>query len=88
MLQTQTSLAQNQTAMAQNQTAMLATLAETTRAHAEFERRHLQFERETADRFARLEAQMAEVIRVLNEHGRLLERLPEVIREKIGFKSQ
>ena len=27
-----------------------------------------------------------EIIRVLNEHGRMLERLPEAVREKIGFK--
>ena len=58
------------------------------RRHLEFERRHQQFDRETAERFARIEAQMAEIIRVLNEHGQLLERLPEVIRDKIGFKPQ
>jgi hypothetical protein len=31
---------------------------------------------------------MAEIIRVFGEHGRLLERLPEAIREKIGFAGQ
>jgi hypothetical protein len=31
---------------------------------------------------------MAEIIRVLNEHSRLLKRLPEAIPEKIGFKAQ
>jgi hypothetical protein len=29
---------------------------------------------------------MAEIIRVLNEHGRMLERLPEAVRDKIGSK--
>lgn len=29
---------------------------------------------------------LAEIIRVLAEHGRLLERLPEAVRDKIGFK--
>ena len=50
------------------------------------ERRHLEFERETRERFARIEGQMAEIIRVLNEHGRVLERLPDAVRDKIGFK--
>jgi hypothetical protein len=74
--------------LVQNQAAFLNRLAETDRAHAESERRHLECQRETAERFARIEAQMAEIIRVLNEHGRLLESLPEAVREKIGFKGQ
>jgi hypothetical protein len=65
----------------QNQAAFVSRLAET-------DRRHLEFERETAERFARIEAQMAEIIRVLAEHSRLLERLPEAVRDKIGFKGQ
>jgi len=31
---------------------------------------------------------MKEVIRVLSEHSRTIERLTEAIREKIGFKAQ
>ena len=72
----------------QNQAAFVGRLAET-------DRQHLQFERETAERFARIEAQMAEIIRVLNEHGRLLaehsrllERLPEANRDKSGFQGE
>ena len=72
----------------QNQATFVSGLAETDRAQLEFERRHLEFGRETAERFARIEAKMAEIIRVLSEHGRLLERLPEAIREKIGFKGE
>jgi hypothetical protein len=30
---------------------------------------------------------MAAILRVLAEHGRLLERLPEAVRDKIGFKT-
>ena len=71
-----------------NQAAFVERLSETDRAHIELERKHLEFERETAERFARIEAQMAEIIRVLNEHSRILERLPETIRDKIGFKAQ
>jgi hypothetical protein len=65
----------------QNQAAFVSSLRETDRLHAECERR-------TADRFGRIEAQMTEIIRVLAEHGRLLERLPEAVREKIGFKGK
>lgn len=72
--------------LVQNQAAFVGRQGETDRAHVEFERRHLEFERETADRFARIEAQMAEIIRVLSEHGRILERLTEAVRDKIGFK--
>ncbi len=67
--------------LTQNQAAFVSRLAETDRLHA-------QFERETAERFARIEAQMEQIIRVLNEHTRILERLPEAIRDKIGFKGQ
>jgi hypothetical protein len=72
----------------QNQAAFVGRLSESESRHSEFERRHLEFERETAERFARIEAKMAEIIRVLSEHGRLLERLPDAVREKIGFKGQ
>jgi len=63
----------------QNQAAFVGGLSEN-------QRRHLELKRESYERFARIEAQMAEIIRVLSEHGRLLERLPEAIREKTGFK--
>ena len=72
--------------LVQNEAAFVGRLAETDRVHLEFERRHLEFERETAERFARIEAQMAEIIRVLSEHGRLIEGLTDAVREKIGFK--
>jgi len=72
----------------QNQAAFLSRLSETDRAH-------LQVERETAERFARIESQMAEVVRVLGEHSRilaersrLLERLPKAVRDRIRFKAQ
>jgi hypothetical protein len=55
---------------------------------ADNDRLHIEFERETKEPFARIEAQMAEIIRVLNEHSRILERLTDAVREKIGFKGQ
>ncbi len=42
--------------------------------------------RESDLRFARIEASLAMVIRVLNEHTAIRERLPEAVRDKIGFK--
>jgi hypothetical protein len=72
----------------QNQAAFLAQLAESKLHQIQFERQHLEFERQTAERFARIEAQMAEIVRVLADHGRILERLTEAVREKIGFKGQ
>ena len=63
----------------QNQAAFVAAQRETDRLHS-------QYERESAERFARIETQMAQIMRVLAEHGRILERLPEAVREKISFK--
>ena len=45
-------------------------------------------ERSNSERFSRIEASMASILRVLDEHGRMLERLPEAVRDKIGFKGQ
>jgi hypothetical protein len=58
----------------QNQAAFLGRLSET--------------ERVSAERFARIEGDMAAILRVLSEHSRLLERLPEAVRDKIGFKPE
>jgi hypothetical protein len=74
--------------LVQNEAAFVGRLSENDRRHAENERLHLELKREADERFARIEAKMAEIIRVLAEHGRLLERLPEAIRDKIGFKGQ
>ena len=72
----------------QNEAAFVGRLSENDRLHSELERRHLELKRESDERFARIEAKMAEIIRVLGEHGRMLERLPEAVRDKIGFKGQ
>jgi len=63
----------------QNQASFLARISETDRV--------------TSDRFGRIEADMAAILRVLGEHSRILEehsrileRLPEAIRDKIAFK--
>ena len=61
----------------QNQASFLSHAAETDRRHAESERE-----------IAGIKSDIAVILRVLAEHGRLLEQLPEAIREKIGFKGQ
>jgi hypothetical protein len=73
----------------QNQATFVANQTETNRAMAEYQRRHMESERETAERFARIESQMTEIIRVLNDHSRHLEleRLTEAVRDRIGFKA-
>jgi hypothetical protein len=50
------------------------------------QRRHREFEREITERFARIEAKRAGIIPVRSEHDRLLEHLPEAIRDPIGFQ--
>ena len=72
----------------QNEAAFLGRLSET-------ERRLAESERLTSERFGRIEADIATILRVLaehsrmlEEHSRMLERLPEAVRDKIGFKTQ
>jgi hypothetical protein len=69
------------TMLIQNQAAFLNRLAENDRHDAEIRR-------EASERFARIEADIAAILRVLAEHGRLLQGLPEAVRDKIGFKGQ
>lgn len=69
-------LIQNQATLVQNQAAFVSEMPENNRRHVEFKQR-----------FARIEAQMEKIIRVLAEHSRLLECLPDAIRDKIGFKA-
>jgi hypothetical protein len=54
---------------------------------ASFLSRMSDMDRASSERFARIEQDMSAILRVLAEHGRLLERLPEAVREKIGFKA-
>jgi hypothetical protein len=73
LMQSQATLMQNQSTLMQNQMEFLARLSEMGRVNSE--------------RFARLEKNMETIICVLSEHAKLLEALPEAIRQKIGFKS-
>jgi len=73
LVQSEANLVQTQALFVQNHEKFLAEKAETDRRMAEYERT-------TDARFAQIEATLAELIR-------LLERLPEAVREKIGFKA-
>jgi hypothetical protein len=63
----------------QNEAAFVGRLAES-------DKRASEFERVTSERFARIEKDMAAILRILAEHSQILERLPEAVRDKIGFK--
>jgi hypothetical protein len=65
-------LIQNQAAFLARASDMDARLAETNRISAE--------------RFARIEERLNHIEAILLEHNRILQALPDVIREKIGFK--
>ncbi len=43
--------------------------------------------RVVAERFARVEEELASIPTILLRHEQILQDLPETIREKIGFKS-
>jgi hypothetical protein len=72
-------LLQNQATLVQTQAAFVAQKAESDRRMTEIDQRIAEYERLSTERFARIEA-------LLLEHNRMLEALPEAIREKIGFK--
>ena len=74
------------TTLLQTQATLAGQLAASDRAQIEFQRRHLEYERENNARVDRLEAQMKEVVRILTEHTRQLERLTDAVRDRIGFK--
>jgi hypothetical protein len=72
----------------QNQASFLSDLREMERDRREMERDRREIERANSEHFLRIEATMTSILRVLDEHGRMLERLPEAVREKIGFRGQ
>ena len=53
---------------------------------ASFLRDMRDMERANKEQFSRIEATMASILRVLDEHSRMLQRLPEAVRDKVGFK--
>jgi len=63
----------------QNQASFLSQMLEMNRVSSE---RFARIE----ERLGRLEQNMETILRVLSEHARIMQALPEAIRDKIGFK--
>jgi hypothetical protein len=72
-------LLQTQAIFVQNQAEFAAQKVESDKRIARMEKDFADFRRETAERFERIEA-------ILIEHNRILKALPDMLREKIGFK--
>jgi hypothetical protein len=79
LTQAQASLAQAQATMVANQAAFLERLAT---QEAESARRFARIE----ERFSRIDDRFNQIEAILLEHNRILQALPEAIREKIGFR--
>jgi hypothetical protein len=73
-------LIQNQATLVQNQAAFVARMSEIDARVAEMDRIN-------AERFARIEERFARIEALLLEHNRILQALPDAIREKTGFKA-
>ena len=63
-----------------NQAAFLARMAEIDARVAEMDRIN-------SERFARIEERFARIEALLIEHNRILQALPDAVRDKIGFKA-
>jgi hypothetical protein len=93
LVQAQALLVQSQALMVQNQANYLAQKAETDKWVAQIEKESAQYRKEigdwqrlATDRFARIEAILIEHGQILKEHNRILQALPDLIGERIGFK--
>jgi len=72
--------------LVQTQAAFVADKRETDKELADLRRQNAeQFER-IDGRFARIEQRLADIEGLLRDHHRILEHLPEAVRDKIGFK--
>jgi len=63
----------------QNQAAFVA-------RRSEIDARVAEMDRLNTERFARIEALLLEHNRIVQEHSRILQALPDAIRDKIGFQ--
>jgi len=71
----------------QNQALFLAQVADMNHRFDErFARMDERFAR-MDERFARIEAILVQYSQILSEHTRMLQALPEAVRDKIGFKA-
>ncbi len=75
-----TTLLQNQATLVQTQTVFFARKVERDARLADADRIN-------AERFKRIETILLGHSRILADHTRILQALPEAVREKIGFKA-
>ena len=73
--------------LAETQAAMLQTQAAFVQNQAAFQAQLAQMERNNSERFARIEVILFDHSRTLAELIRILQALPEAVRERIGFKA-
>jgi hypothetical protein len=66
---------------------VLQTRASMRQTLATFLAQMAELKAESDRRFARIEAILLDHTRFLQEHSRILQALPDAVREKIGFKS-
>jgi hypothetical protein len=79
-------LLQNQAELVQNQAAFVAQMRERDREMIEMQRRFARIDERFAQvdqRFAQIDQRFANIEALLREHNRILERLPDAVREKI-----
>jgi uncharacterized protein YlxW (UPF0749 family) len=85
--------------LVQNQAVFVAQLAEANkeraeeraqanRERAELQRQLMEVERRLDLRITRIENTIEEIKAILVRHERLLEEMPEMLRQKIGFKTR
>jgi hypothetical protein len=77
-------LIQSQATLMQNQAAFLARAAETDARIAELERRIDERFARIEERFAAIDKRFERIEATLLEHNRILQALPDAIRDKIG----
>ena len=81
-------LAKNQVAMQATQASLQAATASLINNQASFQTNLMALAAQTAERFARIEAELAEIRAILGRHEQLLEALPEAVRQRIGFEAR
>lgn len=68
-----------------NQSKFARSTADASPSIAESRLLWAEIRRENAEHFERIERDLAVILRILTEHTRLLERLPDAICEALGF---
>jgi hypothetical protein len=79
-------LARAQTHLVEAHASLAQTQATLSQTQATLISQFLEWRRENAERFERVERILLDHSRILAEHGRTLEALPDAVRERMGFR--